>query len=79
MTQAQFNESVNREIRRLIRQGEERAAAMTILTSCIAPPVPSRNFDYTAWVDGREEWLQGYGPTAAAAIQDLQDQIEENQ
>jgi hypothetical protein len=50
---------------------------MTILTSCIAPPVPSRNFDFTAWVDGREEWLQGYGPTAAAAIQDLQEQIEE--
>jgi hypothetical protein len=50
---------------------------MTILTSCIAPPIPTRAFDYTAWVDGREQWLQGYGPTAAAAIQDLQEQIEE--
>lgn len=50
---------------------------MKIRTACIAPPVPSRDFDYTAWVDGQEEWLQGYGATAALAIQDLEQQIEE--
>ena len=50
---------------------------MTIKTAFIYPPIPSRNFDYTAWIDGHEEWLQGYGPTAALAIQDLQEQIEE--
>ena len=48
-----------------------------IRTACIAPPIGTRAFDFTAWVDGEEEWRQGYGPTAAAAIADLVEQIEE--
>ena len=50
---------------------------MTIRIARIAPPVPSRRFDYAAWIDGREECYQGYGPTAADAIADLVEQIEE--
>ena len=50
---------------------------MAIRTACIAPAIGSRDFDYTAWVDGEEEWRQGYGATAAAAIADLMEQIEE--
>jgi hypothetical protein len=51
---------------------------MTIRIARIAPPVPSRRFDYAAWIDGREECYQGYGPTAAAAIADLQEQLDED-
>lgn len=52
---------------------------MTIRISCIAPPIPTARFDYAAWIDGREEDGQvGYGPTAAAAIADLQEQLDED-
>ena len=50
---------------------------MTIRTAFIAPPIPTRDCDYTAWVDGEEEWRQGYGATAGAAIADLMEQLEE--
>jgi hypothetical protein len=29
-------------------------------------------------VDGREEWLTGYGPTREAAVQNLLEQIDED-
>jgi hypothetical protein len=50
-----------------------------IKTAYIYPPIPSRNFDWQAWIDGREEnsWLQGYGPTEEAAIAELKERIEE--
>lgn len=49
---------------------------MVIKTACINPPVPSRQFDYAAWIDGREEWHTGYDPTPEAAIEDLREWIE---
>jgi len=41
------------------------------------PPVPSRDCDWAAWIDGREEWKTGRGSTEAEAIRDLLLQIEE--
>ena len=51
---------------------------MEIKTSYIYPPIPSRDFDWCAYIDGREEsGLQGYGRTAEAAIAELMERIEE--
>ena len=51
---------------------------MKISTSCICPPIPTRNFDWTAidsdTYDG-EGCLQGFGPTEEDAIIDLVRQI----
>jgi hypothetical protein len=45
-----------------------------IITSYIRPPVPSRRFDWAAWVDGREESGQvGYGATEAEALAELRE------
>jgi hypothetical protein len=52
-------------------------AIYEIRTGYYPPPIPIRNFDWSAWVDGREEWLTGRGPTEEAAIADLKEQIEE--
>lgn len=41
------------------------------------PPVPIRSCDWSACVDGREEWLTGWGRTKEAAIADLLEKIEE--
>lgn len=41
------------------------------------PPVPTKKFDWSCWIDGREEWLTGHGSTEAEAIRDLLTQIEE--
>lgn len=53
------------------------ATPLCIQAHCICPPVPSRQYDWSACVDGREEWLTGYGPTREAAVADLFEQIEE--
>ncbi len=52
---------------------------MTIKTSFIYPPIPNRNFDWHAYVDGHEEntRLQGWGSTKEAAIAYLKERIEE--
>jgi hypothetical protein len=52
-------------------------AAARIRTSCIYPPIPSREYDWSAWVDGHEESRSGYGPTREAAIFDLIEQLKE--
>jgi hypothetical protein len=41
------------------------------------PPIPTAAFDWSAWIDGREEWKTGRGPTEAEAIRDLLLRIEE--
>lgn len=49
-----------------------------ILTAHINPPIPVRQFDWAAWLDGDEEaGPTGTGATEADAIRDLQQQIEE--
>jgi hypothetical protein len=41
------------------------------------PPVPTSACDWSAWINGREEWKTGRGSTEAEAIRDLLSQIEE--
>lgn len=48
-----------------------------IETSYVFPPIPTRECDWAAWVEGQEEWLTGRGPTEQAAIADLVEQIEQ--
>ena len=48
-----------------------------IVTSFVYPPIPWRQFDWCAWIDGDEEsGPYGYGPTEDAAIADLRDELE---
>lgn len=50
-----------------------------VITDCIFPPIPNRNYDWAAHWDGDEETGPfGYGPTEAEAIKDLTDNYEEN-
>lgn len=44
---------------------------MKILTTHWPKPIPPDKYDWTAWVDGKEEWFVGYGATKDEAIQDL--------
>ena len=46
-------------------------------TTNTRPPIPTTAFDWSAWIDGREEWLTGHGPTEDDALRDLLTQIEE--
>jgi hypothetical protein len=49
---------------------------LTIHVSPEFPPIPDRSCDWAAWVDGREETTTSHGPTPAAALRQLADQIE---
>lgn len=44
---------------------------MNIKTSFDCPPVPSTEFDWSAWIDGQEELGTGHGATEGAAVDDL--------
>ena len=46
----------------------------TIVTVHVKPPIPTRDWDWCAHFDGKEEGLKGWGPSEALAIQDLKDQ-----
>ncbi len=46
-----------------------------ILTSYWAKPIPTPNYDWEAWVDGREECEVGRGRTEADDLADLQRQL----
>lgn len=49
-----------------------KAAQPRIRTRNICPPIPLRQFDWCAWIDGEEERQEyGYGRTEAEAISDL--------
>jgi hypothetical protein len=43
-----------------------------IKTSHIFPPIPIRDFDLVAWIDGEEEGLRGHGKTESDAVIELQ-------
>ena len=47
---------------------------MKVITERIDPPVPTRQYDWAAWVEGEEEGLTGRGPTEAEALRDLAEQ-----
>ncbi|CAB4130545.1 hypothetical protein UFOVP130_13 [uncultured Caudovirales phage] len=49
-----------------------------IRTSFDYPPIPTRELDWSAWVDGREEWKTGRGPTEVHAVIALIEDIEES-
>jgi hypothetical protein len=56
-------------------------AARKIVTAYWAKPVPSNQFDWSAWFDGDEpnddgQMMIGYGATELDAIDDLKDQME---
>lgn len=45
-----------------------------IIVAEVFPPIPTRRFDYCAYIDGDEERQEyGYGPTREAAIADLRE------
>jgi hypothetical protein len=62
---------------------QEREAQMKTRPVCVQvqhdpPPVPLRNCDWCAWVDGQEEAQQyGYGATRADAVRALYERLEE--
>ena len=51
-----------------------------IITTHVYPPIPIRNFDWNACVDGDEEYgPSGWGRTEAEAIADLLAQLEDGE
>lgn len=50
---------------------------MNILTAYTHPPIPDRRWDWAAWVEDEEETLCVRGPTEQAAIEALNELIEE--
>lgn len=51
---------------------------LKIITEHWPKPIPTRKYDYEAWVDGKEETGPvGYGLTEDAAVEDLLEQIDE--
>lgn len=51
---------------------------MKIKTIFNYPPIPRRLFDWSAYIDGDEEYgPYGYGETEDDAIKDLKDQLED--
>lgn len=49
---------------------------LCLIVDCIYPPIPIRQFDWAAYVDGHEDGVVGYGPTREAAVADLYEQLE---
>lgn len=53
-------------------------STLAVKTECICPPIPVRNFDWLAFIDGHEEdGPFGRGATEEAAIEDLIEQVAE--
>ena len=47
-----------------------------IITSFLYPPIPIRNHDWVAYLEGEEEsGPYGYGKTEEEAIEDLKEQL----
>jgi hypothetical protein len=42
-----------------------------IMTSYVSPPIPIRDFDWVAWIDGEEDGHRGHGKTEREAIDEL--------
>jgi len=49
---------------------------MNILTKYSPPPIKSRVFDWSAWLDGDEDRSTGFGKTEEEAIEDLKERLE---
>lgn len=61
---------------RLDNRGEWRAR---IIATHVFPPVPSRAFDWCAYLGGEENGPHEYGPTREAAIAALLEALEDAQ
>ncbi len=48
-----------------------------VMTAFSYLPIPVRTEDWSAWIDGQEEGKTGRGPTEAAAIADLLEQLDQ--
>jgi hypothetical protein len=48
-----------------------------IITVFVHPPIPVRDHDWCAYVDGDEEGACGWGRTEIEAIEDLKEQLDE--
>jgi hypothetical protein len=68
-----------RDERRKQDEAEDAARHGRVMTAFENPPIPVRAWDWSAWIDGREEWLTGRGRTEAEAIADLLEQADEAQ
>jgi hypothetical protein len=55
-----------------------RIGSATVKTNFDYPPIPIRSMDWSAWLDGREEWHIGRGATESAAIADLREQLTDS-
>lgn len=53
-----------------------KSKLVDIKTSYDYPPIPIRNMDWSAWVDGNEEGPIGRGTTEQDAMQDLIEVLE---
>ncbi len=49
----------------------------TIVIQYVHPPIPDRSFDYCAYIRDMEGWAQGYGATAAQALRELANLMED--
>ena len=65
-----------------LRCGAEQGEACIpphIVVTHVYPPIPFRNFDWCAYVEGTEETGRyGYGRTKQEAIDELMERIEES-
>ena len=46
---------------------------MLVKTKHVCPPIPTRELDWAAWIDGEEERGTWHGPTEEAAIEALKE------
>lgn len=51
---------------------------MTVIVTHVCPPIPVRQFDWSAHFDGEEEGPVGWGESYAAAIMALMNNLENN-
>ena len=53
-------------------------AKSRIKTSFVNPPIPIRDFDWVAWIDGEEEGFRGHGKTEQEALDELHSELAEH-
>jgi len=49
---------------------------VNVITDYVHPPIPVRQYDWQAWVDGDEEGPKGWGVTEQEAINNLKRELE---
>jgi len=73
-------EGANEEFAGRVDAAEAETRMSPIKTEFVYPPIPIRQFDWRAYLDGGEEsGPYGYGVTEEAAVADLREQIAERE